>query len=332
MPSRAIDFSPALSKLSRQPRDLFAPMLQAPGFRGFFTAAQVQMLSAQLGLTVPQFMTMVIAQATCYAQPAISGYSVGAVALGSSGALYFGANLEFPGESLIYTVHAEQAAIVNAWGNGEDGVTMLAVSAAPCGYCRQFLWELVTASQLQILLPNLPAQPLSYYLPNAFGPSDLGVTAGLLAPRHHKLILDRASLGRTSLDQPSLDQASANPVLTAALAAANRSYAPYTSEAHPNAGKACYAGVALKTADGSIFSGSYGENAAYNPAIQPMEAALIQMNLCGRYTHPITEAVLVQARMAGQRGPNPLCDQERASRNVLATVTDVPLTVAYAHP
>ena len=62
-----------------------------------------------------------------------------------SGNLYFGANYEFPGQALSFTVHAEQAATMHAISFGETGIDLLAVSAAPCGYCRQFLNELTTA-------------------------------------------------------------------------------------------------------------------------------------------------------------------------------------------
>lgn len=316
MPSRPIDLSAALAKLSREHQDRLGPIMLASTFNGYFTAAQVQALMNQYGYTLPQLMLYLLQFATAYAQPSISGFSVGAVALGLTGGLAYGANLEFMGESLIYTVHAEQAAVVNAWVNGEQGVTMLAVSAAPCGYCRQFLWELVTAQQLQILIPGQPVQPISYYLPDPFGPGNLGVTAGLLAPRFNNLVLD----------QPSTD-----PIVNAALAAANLSYAPYTSEIKPNVGKCCYAGVALQTSDGAIFTGAYGENAAYNPAIEPMKAALVQMVFCNHLSYPMTGAVLVQGHVAGQQGPNALCDQENATRNVLATGTNVPLTVVYAH-
>ena len=67
---------------------------------------------------------------------------------------------------------------------------MLAVSAAPCGYCRQFLNELTTASTLQIILPDTPTTLLTALLPDAFGPTDLGVTAALMSPQSHGMTLD----------------------------------------------------------------------------------------------------------------------------------------------
>jgi len=115
-------------------------------------------------------------------------FFVGAVALGSSGSLYFGANYEFVGQALSFTVHGEQAATAHAIPTAEIGMQMLAVSAAPCGYCRQFLYELTTASTLLILLPKTPPALLTSLIPDAFGPSDLNVTAALMCPvaRHER--------------------------------------------------------------------------------------------------------------------------------------------------
>src|SRR5688572_3635647 len=83
-----------------------------------------------------------------FAVTPLSRYPVGAVAAGlpkGDGGwcnLYLGANFELRDVALSFTTHAEQAAVNNAWLNGEAGIQMLAVSAAPCGYCRQFLYEL----------------------------------------------------------------------------------------------------------------------------------------------------------------------------------------------
>ena len=62
-----------------------------------------------------------------------------------SGRLYAGVNLEFPGLPLQHSVHAEQFLITSAAWHGERGLRRIAVNAAPCGHCRQFIAELVTA-------------------------------------------------------------------------------------------------------------------------------------------------------------------------------------------
>ena len=250
------------------------------------------------GMPIGQLMLDLIPLAKTFAIPPISNFFVGVVALGSSGSLYFGANYEFPGHALTFSIHGEQAATVQALSFGERGIEMLAISAAPCGYCRQFLNELTTASTLRIILPNTPATPLTSLLPAAFGPADLGVTAGLMSPQAHGMTLD----------------SSADDVANAALAAANASYAPYS---------ASFAGVALKTSDGRIFAGSVAENAAFNPSMSPLEAAIVRLVISGgkRYD-AIVDAVLVEV-------PNAKASQAGVTAEILATITSVPLRVLH---
>lgn len=247
-------------------------------------------------MTTEQFMLDLIPLAKTLAIPPISNFFVGVVALGASGNLYFGANYEFPGHALSFSIHGEQAATVQALSNGETGIAMLAISAAPCGYCRQFLNELTSASTLKIVLPDTPATSLTSLLPAAFGPTDLGVDAGLMSPQSHDLKLEIA----------------ADDVAQAALDAANHSYAPYS---------ASYAGVALKTSDGGIFAGSVAENAAFNPSMSPLEAAIVRLVISGGQTYAdIVDAVLVEVRDAK-------ASQAGVTREILASITSVPLRV-----
>ena len=75
-----------------------------------------------------------------------------AIGLGKSGHLYVGVNLEFPRLPLQHSVHAEQFLIANAAWHGERGLKRIAVNAAPCGHCRQFIAELVTAVSTPAIL------------------------------------------------------------------------------------------------------------------------------------------------------------------------------------
>jgi cytidine deaminase len=239
-------------------------------FRGVITAAQAEELAQRMGTDIPGVMLALVPFARLYALPVISKFKVGAVSRGAStGNLYYGANMEYLGEALSFTVHAEQSSTTNAWLNGEDGLTMLAISAAPCGYCRQFLYEIRTADQLGVLLPGEQPVPLTSFLPQAFGPSDLGVTAALMSREDHGL----------TLEQPSED-----PVVLAALDAANQSYAPYSSG---------YAGVGIRMTSGAMFAGRYAENAAFNPSMSPLESALTMWSMCGNFVDEVEEAVLV---------------------------------------
>lgn len=257
------------------------------GFYGYISAQDAQALAAAAGMSVVELAYALLPAAKAYAVVPISNYQVGAVAVGASGALYYGANMEFDGEALSFCIHGEQAATNNAWLNGETGITNLAINAAPCGYCRQFLYELNTAKTLSIQIADA-TQLLTWFLPDAFGPQDLGIKGALMDAENHGLSI-------TGGDATALD----------ALAAANSCYAPYTTT---------YAGIALARDDGT-FMGRYAENAAYNPSMSPMESALSHMTLySGKspYEFPPTQCVLVQA--AGQ------ADQSGATRDVLSAV------------
>ncbi|MFP5246707.1 MAG: cytidine deaminase [Thermoanaerobaculia bacterium] len=240
-------------------------------------------------------LTTLLTRAAEFARPPISNFRVGAVSRGLSGNLYFGANVEFAGEALSFTVHAEQSSVANAWMAGEEGIDLIAVTAAPCGYCRQFLNELVTAPRLVIAMPN-ETRPLTELLPSAFGPRDLGIDGGLMQRDHHALTIDAE-----------------DELAQQALKAAQMSYAPYSQ---------AYAGVAVRASDGTIATGAYAENAAFNPSMSPLEVALSQLNLRRVAFESIVEAVLVQA---GELHTN-------ATRTVLAAVCAAPLRTISAAP
>lgn len=270
-------------------------IISAPGFRGVITAQQVNDLASTIGESVDDLLLQLVPFAQCYAIPPVSDYPVGVIAQGQTGAAYFGANMEYSGTALSFTVHGEQSATTNAWLNGEQGLTAIAIRAAPCGYCRQFLYEITTAATLQVLLTGKSPELLTDLLPDAFGPSDLGVTAALMSPENHGM----------KLDPPSTD-----PLARAALAAANASYAPYTND---------YAGVAIATANGATYTGRYAENAAFNPSMSPLESALTMWSFGGNTNDAIKKAVLVQ--------PQSLADQAAVTADVLATVSPAQLQV-----
>src|SRR5665213_4360266 len=154
-------------------------------------------------------MLELLPQAESYACPALTTFRVGAAVRGTSGALYLGANLEFRGASLSQTVHAEQAALSNAFMHDEPGIVAIAVTKPPCGHCRQFLYEFAEGRDIEILLPEQPSIALSALLPRPFGPADMNVTQG--------------PLSRTKIASESVES-----VAQAARYAAANSYAPYT--------------------------------------------------------------------------------------------------------
>jgi len=289
-----------LANFPASARNMLAAIILAPGFRGVITAQQVTGLAAAIPTSVDNTLLLLVPFAQCYAIPPVSDYPVGVIAQGNSGAAYFGANMEYKGTALSFTVHGEQSATTNAWLNGEQGLVSIAISAAPCGYCRQFLYEITTAATLNVLLVGQPPELLTDLIPQAFGPNDLGVTAALMSPANNGL----------TLSPPPTD-----PVVQAALAAANASYAPYSKG---------YAGVAIATATGATYTGRYAENAAFNPSMSPLESALTMWSFGGNPNDAIKKAVLVQA-------PS-LADQADVTAEVLATVSSAQLQVFQAIP
>lgn len=244
-------------------------------FAGVIAAPMVAAILGELGFgDVHSLMQQLTTVAQVEASAAISGYRAGAIALGGSGGLYLGFNIEHPGVTLGCTVHAEQTAVVNAWSNGETRLQALATSAAPCGHCRQFLCELDRGPEIAMVFPGWPRATLATLLPDSFGPQDLGVTAGLMAGEQMSLHL------RTDPH---------DALLLATLRAAETSHAPYSHG---------WAAVACQTASGLICIGRYAENAALNPSLSPMASMLALLQLHGARPADIRRLVLVQVTSA----------------------------------
>jgi cytidine deaminase len=226
-----------------------------------------------------------LAEAELYARPALSGYRVAAVVRGTSGALYLGGNIEFPGVNLGQTVHAEQAALSNAFMHDEPGIEAIAVSAAPCGHCRQFLYEFAGGSDIEILVSGQPAITLSSLLPRPFGPRDLNVTGG--------------PLSRTKIAIENIES-----VAQAARHAAANAYAPYSNSP---------SGIAIRSRRGNVYRGSYIENSAYNPSLPPLQVALVAMAMAKEDFSDIAEVALAEAA-------NNSISQLNATKSVLAVI------------
>lgn len=207
-----------------------------------------------------------------FARPSISKFHVGAAALGESGAIYLGVNLEFLGVPLHQTVHAEQFAINLARSHGEKSITMMAVSAAPCGHCRQFMQEMDEKGSLTLLISGSEKTTLAELLPKAFGPRDLGLDGNMMTPPATDYVL-------------TMDYS----LPTLAYQAALHSYAPYSLSK---------AGVAIQTYDGAIYSGSYLETAAFNPSMPPLQAALVALVADHRDYSEIKAVLLVERQSA----------------------------------
>lgn len=278
-------FQQALTTLPSDLQQAITPVLAADNFAARLTPQQVADLQQQTGLDADALALALLPLAASCALATLSHFNVGAIARGASGSWYFGANMEFAGATMQQTIHAEQSAITHAWLHDEAKLETVTVNYTPCGHCRQFMNELNSGTALRISLPNRPATTLANYLPDSFGPGDLDIHERLLTPVDHGY------------------QAAGDALAQAAIAAASRSHAPY-SKAH--------SGVALESISGKIYAGRYAENAAFNPSLPPLQAALILMNMAGE-GQAIKRAVLAEH-------PQALLVQHDATRATLATL------------
>ena len=246
-------------------------------------------VAALKGENSNEMMLRMLPVAKTHAHPPISNYFVGAVARGSSGTLYLGQNIEIPGNMLGLAVHAEQSAIANAYMAGEAGVEAIAVTAAPCGHCRQFLSEVSLDMTMRVLVAGQPTVTIAELLPRAFGPKNLGMSKGAFPVVQRSL---------------TLQMESKDALVLAALKATCGSYSPYSKSP---------SGVAVETSDGRIFAGSYIENAAFNPSLPPLETALAGYYAAGSGAVEIRRCVLVEQEGAA-------ISHLTTTRSVLATI------------
>lgn len=261
-------FQTAFGELPATLQSALLSYMDAPDFPAMFKAEQVDAIKQRCGLDDDALAFALLPLAAACSLAPISQFYVGAIARGQSGNLYFGANMEFSGAPMQQTIHAEQCAVTHAWLRGESALASITVNYTPCGHCRQFMNELNSGTTLKIRLPGREPATLGDYLPDAFGPKDLNIAT---------LLMDRVDHGFQLTLTDELEMA--------ALAAANQSHAPY-SNAH--------SGVALEAEDGTIYSGRYAENAAFNPSLPPLQAALILMNVSGGDCQKVVRAVLAE--------------------------------------
>ncbi len=108
-----------------------------------------------------------------------SGFAVGAAIATAEGVIVTGCNVE--NASYGHTICAERTAAVKAVSEGHRRFQRIAIVSsssepvAPCGACRQFLYEF--APDLEIVMAGRRTRrtvKLGEILPLAFGPSDLG--------------------------------------------------------------------------------------------------------------------------------------------------------------
>ena len=104
-----------------------------------------------------------------------SHFRVGAAVLAESGKVYGGANVE--NASYGATVCAERSAIFAAVNAGERKLEAIAVTATPCGVCRQVMREFCDPKAFKVIVAksadDYRAFTLEELLPESFGPEHL---------------------------------------------------------------------------------------------------------------------------------------------------------------
>lgn len=241
-----------------------------------------------------------------FAVPTKSNYFVGEAAILDDGSVVFGINYELGLGELTETIHGEQSIFMRAASLGR-WVKKLALPAAPCGFCRQFMNEGYKSDEFQISMSGARAGiPFPVFLPLDFGPHHLGLESRAFL-NHPRINLDWAGATRPSGEAFDL-----------AFRAAEQSYSPYTKSP---------AGIAIEVEnlDGStsIYTGYYAENVAFNPSITPLLMAI--NDLLGREMEwefdPVRKRVMVHKILSRikrvslvQREPKDLLDFETSNR------------------
>eukprot|EP00793_Prasinoderma_coloniale_P002607 PRCOL_00002089-RA len=272
----------------------FAPVCVPTGRAGSVDGAPNGSAAARSATVASERLLALVRGASAQGRPPISRFNVGAVGVASSGRLYCGCNLEFCGSTMNATIHAEQFLCVVLAIHGERGMDELAVTAPPCGHCRQFMQELPAAGDVAVHIHRLSkvdktddaaalvrhdreeerlATSLHELLPHAFGPSDLVPDPTYLLQHSDECTRQALIDARDGIlaAYVSGGAGDAHGKLSEGLAKAARlarsnAYTPYSN---------CKAGVALVGADGRYAWGYNVECAAFNPTIAPLQFALV---------------------------------------------------------
>ncbi|KAF8087259.1 hypothetical protein N665_0593s0020 [Sinapis alba] len=237
--------------------------------------------------------------------------STSAAGIGSSGKVFLGVSIELPGLPLDHSIHAEQFLIANLSLNSERQLTHLALSPdgynfnSPCSYCRQFLNEIQEASSIKILIKDTSMNEAGRFetLETLLPRRSSFIHPLLLEPRDNKLtLLYPEYVGVTCADHERC-----NHLKCKALAAANRSFSPYTK--NPS-------GVALLDKLGNVYRGWYMETVTYGLSLGPVQAALVDfVARGGTEFDTIVQAVLVEKKYA-------LVSQEKTTRMILKKISN----------
>lgn len=261
-------------------------MLEQMGLAGKWRIpfAMRMILERDLGMNTQTLMEKLVVVAQHLAVPVISVFHVGAAGLGVSGDIYLGTNVEVSSGTYAsnvcgfnYTLHAEQAVILNMFEHGEHALKRIHISHVPCGVCRQFMTELPDYRSIEIWTPQIgTVTKLGELLPHSFGPIDLGMS---------RTLLPWGTPNPTALAQNSQAKQLDPQLANEAEAAAQRAHAPYTSS---------FAGAVLRLKNGQHCCGSAAESVAFNPSVSPLQMALLALWVHGGKVEDIESACLAE--------------------------------------
>jgi cytidine deaminase len=243
-------------------------------------------------VSVRELMLLLLDRAREIASPPVSQFFVGAVGLeAETGHLVLGGNVEFPGTHLGFTIHGEGFVLTRAFSRGTSIAVLALGEAHPCAHCRQYLSEVAASDGLELIDPLGHALTLKDLYPWPFDPAYLGERGAIPGNR-----------AWTDLRPDRRDLPAAT--LTRLLDAGARAHAPYSR---------CPGAVVLDLADGNSVAGVSIESVAFNPTIQPIQAAFIDLIAHGYESRDVRRATL--GTVIGGA-----VDYRAATREVLAAV------------
>ncbi len=214
-----------------------------------------------------------------FSQSLISHYAVGAIGLGVTNRLYFGANIEFPQFPLNQAIHAEQSLISVAYMQNEISLKEIYLTAFPCGHCRQFFREMINYEEVKIYVSSVPTKEylLPELLPFSFGPQDLNVTESLFQNKESFTVKQLLNFPQ---DKP-ID------LKEKILLSLNKSFAPYSLNS---------SGLVIIFDNGTSILGSCIESCAYNPSLSALHVAYAQIVLSKLDPKKIKEVYFIERK------------------------------------
>lgn len=277
------DFSrPSLEQvLSRMP-PFMAGLLTAKLQNGGWPAAlrltpkEIQDIQHASAISWREITLLLLGLGTALCRTEHASDQIAAVLEGGSGALYVGIRLDWQAAHTKLSLHAVQTALLSAWNYDEIALKSLLVETPPCAACRQMLRETTswTAVKLSVALQGFATLESGAIMDQALSRKHLReveISGGLLRPPKRRFLIRHRD----------------NDLAEHACRAAELSYAPYSQN---------YAGVALRTRQGTLHTGRYAEIGVSALSVLAVEMALVDLVLSGRDFVDVAEIVLVESR------------------------------------